>query len=656
MPNLIGTAPYQVPTNADLGSMAHQENDAVSITGGSIALGGQAGQGYFQDTDITDIRPTLLLDFANSKSLDRRVDFKRSTSGNYYDGVTVVKGDENLYLQSSPTGSTSWDALSTRSKTILNSALAPDGTMTAHIFCEDTTASQSHNQQLTTPYIVAGTPVTISIFAKANTRSWICLSEYYAAKNTWFDLANGVVGKVHPDHIAKITAYAGGWYRCSISFYAGASSPYQGIFYICNANGVQDYTGLGNDYNIFIWGPQCETRIDGPSIYCPTTSIPYTTSQPVLKSAGPSEPRFDHDPVTNESKGLLIEEQKTNLLLYSQSYSSTGWSLNNVTVWNNAAVAPDGTMTAIYIAGNSGFVRHEIHKLTTETTSTEYTYSFYAKSVNKKYTKVAVSSSGANPSCHFDLVNGQIISSNSVRNQQMQNVGNGWWRCSFTYTSLGYNRMYMSFGSNSILGGGQVYASPSAADGDGYSGILIWGAQLETGTLTSYIKTEDTQVSRGSDIVLMEGDNFYSWFKHEEGTFYAHVNPPIYANGGSSKGVFSVTSNLSAYNTIDLYYYPQMSGSYASIRYNNADQVAYNKSGVVPTRAAVAYKRDNINYAYDGSLAGVSSGTASPFLSQMIIGNVYTTSHNFYLNSHIRKLAYYPKRLSDAELAEMTTA
>lgn len=37
MPLLLGTAPNQVPTNADLGTMAFQDGTAVSINGGSLS-------------------------------------------------------------------------------------------------------------------------------------------------------------------------------------------------------------------------------------------------------------------------------------------------------------------------------------------------------------------------------------------------------------------------------------------------------------------------------------------------------------------------------------------------------------------------------------------------------------------------------------------
>ena len=75
---LIGTAADQVPTNADLGGMAFQDPKAVTITGGSVT-------GTHQyDTNFSEAKPSLVLDFANGKALDPRVYFNRGTNATYY--------------------------------------------------------------------------------------------------------------------------------------------------------------------------------------------------------------------------------------------------------------------------------------------------------------------------------------------------------------------------------------------------------------------------------------------------------------------------------------------------------------------------------------------------------------------------------------------
>ena len=72
----------------------------------------------------------------------------------------------------------------------------------------------------------------------------------------------------------------------------------------------------------------------------------YVDSDGLIKTAVADAPRFDHDPVTGESLGLLIEEERTNLFTYSEEFDDATWLKSNATVTANDAVAPDGTSTA----------------------------------------------------------------------------------------------------------------------------------------------------------------------------------------------------------------------------------------------------------------------------------------------------------------------
>ena len=49
---------------------------------------------------LPDIRPSLLLDFANSKTLDPRITFTRGSTATYWDGKTTAKAEENLLIRS----------------------------------------------------------------------------------------------------------------------------------------------------------------------------------------------------------------------------------------------------------------------------------------------------------------------------------------------------------------------------------------------------------------------------------------------------------------------------------------------------------------------------------------------------------------------------
>ncbi|MCO6981866.1 phage head spike fiber domain-containing protein, partial [Pseudomonas aeruginosa] len=121
------------------------------------------------------------------------------------------------------------------------------------------------------------------------------------------------------------------WARFSTTVTPSAGSRTAGIRLATNGDAVE------------IWGAQLEQR-SSVTAYTPTTNQPITRCQPQLMTAAANVARFDHNPITGESLGLLIEEQRTNLLNWSQEFNS--WPINlNTAVAANTTVAPDGTIT-----------------------------------------------------------------------------------------------------------------------------------------------------------------------------------------------------------------------------------------------------------------------------------------------------------------------
>src|SRR4051812_3519980 len=73
----------------------------------------------------------------------------------------------------------------------------------------------------------------------------------------------------------------------------------------------------------------------------------YVNALGVLASAAEDTPRIDYDPITLTPRGLLIEEARTNLLLRSESVATSPWTRTRMNAPStNAAIAPDGTLTA----------------------------------------------------------------------------------------------------------------------------------------------------------------------------------------------------------------------------------------------------------------------------------------------------------------------
>jgi hypothetical protein len=100
----------------------------------------------------------------------------------------------------------------------------------------------------------------------------------------------------------------------------------------------------------------------------------------VLQTATTNVPRFDHNPTTGESLGLLVEESRTNLLLRSAELDNvTSWTLTGGTLAANNFAAPDSTQSADTVTLPAGGAVVSLFQVVSCTASTTYTFSFYAR-------------------------------------------------------------------------------------------------------------------------------------------------------------------------------------------------------------------------------------------------------------------------------------
>ena len=127
---------------------------------------------------------------------------------------------------------------------------------------------------------------TFSVFLKFDDYQYFQLMgtgdvDHYAN----FDIQNGVLGNVGSQATAKIEDYGNGWYRCSLSMYAGTFAGAQRVLkttsLTTNWNG-----GGGGAGSVFAWGMQLESGIYETS-YIPTsgTSITRVADECYLTSA-----------------------------------------------------------------------------------------------------------------------------------------------------------------------------------------------------------------------------------------------------------------------------------------------------------------------------------------------------------------------------------
>jgi hypothetical protein len=546
------------------------------------------------------IRPALLLDFANAKTLDPRVTFTRASSAVYYDDDTMAKAEENLFLQSE--NFSSW-SISNATRT--TGVTDPAGGTTAATITK--TADDIWSLRTNVSMNTQNATFTLSVWLKGT--------------GTVNLRADNFVNQA----LSQAVTLTSTWTRYSFTnTFNGTGSQTNGAFGINMASGT-----TATSFDVAF--AQLELR-NAATAYTPTTTAPITNYIPVLLTAASGVPRFDRNPVTRESLGLLIEESRTNLLAYSEQFDNAYWTKTAVTVLPNQTIAPDGTLTADALIVNASTTTHQISRASVVASSV-CAASIYAKAAGVN-TFTILDGTGTNGAA-FNLATG-LVTNVGTGVGLMIAQGNGWYRCISIATTTGF-RLYCP--------------TPAAnATGDGFNGIFIWGAQLEAGSFaTSYIATAGSQVTRSTDQASMTGANFSSWYNNAEGTFYANFVTSWSAALPNTVGVLGADSANERIN-----YIPAGSSGISSF---DGTTVRSLTSSVLNINAKVATSLIAATNQVSGTSNGASVNTGSfsktGVLSVFNIGNLSTSGGNAFSGT-FKKIAYYPQRLTDAQLQALT--
>ena len=234
--------------------------------------------------------------------------------------------------------------------------------------------------------------------------------------------------------------------------------------------------------------PRASQRIDPRFTFTRDSTGTFVDGNGIVQTADVNGPRFDHDPVTGESLGLLIEESRTNLVDQSQDVST--WASGRWTNTANSTTAPDGTLTGGLVVPNVGTGSQATGRDCNITSGTVYSASIYAKA--KEFNKFGLRpSSSSNYRATFLLSGEGSVASVSNGTASIKSFPDGWYFCTYTYTEQ--------------TGGRRTCGVQTVDVADGTSGFYVWGMQLEEGSFpSSYNPTSGTAVTRSPDLLSIE--------------------------------------------------------------------------------------------------------------------------------------------------------
>jgi hypothetical protein len=636
------------------------------------------------------VRPSLLLNFANTKRLDKRITFARASIATRYNqdglievvatnqprfdhdpitkqslGLLMEEQRQNLLKCSEPFfDNTVWGKANCT--IVPNAAVAPDGTFTASKIILN--SGSPYGYLASYGGLSANTTYTLSYYAKAAE-----FTETYpdiftnGASDIQFKANLSTGGKSNvagsPDDYGVVPV-GNGWYRCYITRTFSS-----GFDMTNNQIQIGRMQGTGNGTSgIYIWGAQLEA-FPFMSSYIPSSETftsrasfgSYYDSTGLIKYASANAARYTYNPANLKlAPKLLLETSSANLFYYSEQFDNTSyWTTSAVSFTANATVAPDGTTTADKMTETvtGSAIQHLIvQSIGTVSVGSVYTSSIYAKAGERTCISVTAN---AEAYIVFDLVAGTIFQGASQAT--MTAVGNGWYRCCATFTKTNTNGSFYYVNWDNAGGGLNNYIGTVG------SGLFIWGAQVESGAIaSSYIKTASSTVNRSADLysaslytrigefAAMTGTNFLNWYRQDEGTLHATSRLMSTTTAVSVPTMAWVDTGAGgAITLISLRYVSGSGGAVIdSYGYNNSvSQWDLNGTAVTSQTViscALAYATNDIALSVSGNTVETDTSAAvGQGMSRMLIGSNQ--------NLHILKLAYYPKRLTNAELQSITT-
>ena len=376
----------------------------------------------------------------------------------------------------------------------------------------------------------------------------------------------------------------------------------------------------------------------GPAItFTRASNATYFDASGVLQAASNDAPRFDHDPATGASRGLLIEEARTNLLERSAEFDNAYWNKVSTTITANNTTSPDGTSSADLVekAGNETTTPGR----TLSVTAAAHTVSVFAKNSSGNRLRLRIDATGGTiVSAVFNTATGEVVSTDAGVTASVVNAGNGWYRCVATYTFASAVSASIGFSPRN-----------EGADATGAKAWL-WGAQLEAGAFpTSSIPTTTAAATRSADSAIVTPIS--SFYNQSEGTLFAEALSP------NAAAVFVAQTFSDGTGSNELRQGSQSNGANPSFVVNDGGalqaSVGISLSANTAYRICSTYSQNNFNSAANGTLGTPDTLGSIPSVSRLTIGARGTNT--LHLSGHIRKIAYWPKRLTNTLLQQLTT-
>jgi hypothetical protein len=359
-------------------------------------------------------------------------------------------------------------------------------------------------------------------------------------------------------------------------------------------------------------------------------------------------PRIDY--LDSEDGVFLLEKAATNLITYSEAFDNAYWTKSGASV-TSGFVSPDGTANAFKLIEDSTNAFHGFYQNANISLPIgKITMSIFVKVNGRDYFQLRTGSAagvtGAPLYANFDLNNNSVTASSSgVDNAKISSFNNNWKRISISFTVTSVSQASLVFQpittSSAVIG--ETY------QGDGTSGIYVWGTQLESGDLSSYIPTQGSIQTRVQETASGSGNS--EVFNDSEGVLFADVKKHV--NGGSNQTIALSDGSTNNNVYLSLSSTPNQinvevlaSGSQANLSISSINQSNQNKF-------AVKYKQNDFALWINGFEVDTDNSGNTPVGLNRINFDFGQGSFDFF--GKTKEIGYYDTALTDLELETLTS-
>ena len=377
-------------------------------------------------------------------------------------------------------------------------------------------------------------------------------------------------------------------------------------------------------------------------------------SQGLVETIGINLPRINYEGFSYDGSGNVVpdsgcgswlwEPQSTNLITYSEDFSNAYWNKGGVSVAGGFN-SPDGGANAFKLVEDTSSGTHPLYKNNTSVTaSAKVTISLYAKGNGRDW--IFIEDYDGNGGFYFDLKNGVIGTIFGVPdNYGFEEMANGWFRLWLTNTEPSTSAdfsIYLADADNSLT-----------YQGDGTSGLYIWGAQLEQQSYaTSYIPTSGSSVTRNQDLCTNGGS--LASINSTEGTLYAEI--AALANDGGNRRIS--LNDGSDNNRINLMFTSVSNQIVCNYKANGTTRVSLSTTSysvIDINKIAFKWKLGDFQLFVNG--VKISTDNNTTMINANALNTIDFRDGNalFPFFGKNKALAVWKEALSDAELTELTT-